>query len=389
MGDNVSAELRRYQLFKQGLIERIYHDFYEVANAAIGLHSTDYWTPYISAWARIGDYDAKRVFESLNAGKTIVRRRAFRNTLHIVHIDNYELILSALGPQLERSMRLAPPIKNLSDSELEDRIHEIQQALHDGPLSMNDMKKQLPHIGEQLRWLFLIANARGLIVRTEGSHARSTRLDYDLAERWLGGHDIPHIGEEEALAELIYRYIAHFGPATINDLAWCIPLKMNETREFLQKLGDRIAEVKLDGKKHLIVSEDLEKSKALDIPKEPIINLLPYEDHFPKAFKERTWYLTSELEMVLFPRNREYFWPPEMKPPPPGPPKGINASGEIRPSIWVDGRIVGRWEIETDNDQVAVKHAVVEKVSKDLKERITQICDELSEFINRRLMPIS
>ena len=389
MGDSLAAQLRRYQFYKQGLIERIYRDFYEVADAAIGLHSTDYWTPYLSAWARIGDYDAKQVFDSLNAGKTVVRRRAFRNTLHVVHIDNYGLILGGLGPQLERSMRLAPPIKDLTDSEVEDRIVEIQQSLQDGPLSMNDMKKKLPHIGEQLRWLFLIANARGLIVRTEGSHARSTRLDYDLASRWLGDYNLPKIGEETAISELIFKYIDHFGPVTINDLAWWIPLKVTETKEFLQKLGTRISEIKVDDKNHIITSDDLEKAKSLEIPEESTVSLLPYEDHFPKAFKERSWYITSEIEKMLFPRNREHFWPPKMNPPPPGPPKGMNASGEIRPSIWIDGKIVGRWEVETDEDQANVQYAIVAKVAKSLQDEVAQECEDLSEFINKRLLPIS
>ncbi len=389
MVDSTTEHLRRYQLYKQGLCERVFRDFSDVTHAALGLHSTDYWTPYISAWARIGDYDAKEVFEALNEGRTVLRRRAFRNTLHVVHIANYGLILSGLGPQLERSMRMAPPIKDLTDSEVEKRIKEIMQVLQDGPLSMNELKKRLPHIGEQLRWLILMANGRGQIVRTSGTHARSTRLDYDLASNWLSDYEIPVIEEDVALAEILHKYINNFGPVSVSDIAWWVPLKTGEAKRLLSKIENQIIEVEIDGKKHLMSSNDFEQSKSFEPSSDTIVNLLPYEDHFPKAFKERNWYISQEEEKMLFPRNREHYWPPEMKPPPPGPPKGMNASGEIRPSIWVDGRIVGRWEVETEKDQATIHHAICVKTSKDIQERIEEKCLELSEFINRRLMPIS
>ncbi|MFW9919359.1 MAG: winged helix DNA-binding domain-containing protein [Candidatus Thorarchaeota archaeon] len=389
MTDITSAQLREFQLYKQGFRERIFKDFYEVAFSALGLHSTDYWTPYLSAWARLGDYDAQKVFEALNSGKKIIRRRAFRNTLHVVHIDNYGLILRSLGPQLERAMRQAPPIKHLSESEVEERISEITRTLEDGPHSMNDLKKKLPHIGEQMRWLILIADGRGQIVRTSGSHARSTRLDYELASDWLEDYEVPEIDEREGLREIIHRYIAHFGPVTLSDLAWWVPLKVGEVKEYSAELGESIVKVMVDGKEHLMVPGDLEHAMAIEESSELRVNLLPYEDHFPKAFKDRAWYITQEDEKVLFPRNREHFWPPGMKPPPPGPPKGMNASGEIRPSIWIDGKIVGRWEVEIEEEQATIKHGILAKASGDNQERIEERCIELSEFINKRLIPIS
>lgn len=381
--------IRWYQLHKQGFIERIYRSFSEVAKASLGLHSTDYWTPYISVWSRIGDYDAKEVFESLNAGRTVLRRRAFRNTLHVVHIENYGLILGALGPQLEKSMRQAPLIRNLTDAEVEELVDEIKQALKGGPLSMNELKTRLPHIGEQMRWLILLADGRGEIVRTSGSHARSTRLNYELASSWLKDYKIPVIEEEVALFEIIQRYISHFGPVLPSDISWWIPLKAGEVKQHLSKMEEEIIEVSIDGKKYLMTTEDLEQAKSFEPPNETVVNLLPYEDHFPKAFKTRGWYISVEDEKILFPSNREYYWPPEMKPPLPERPKGMNASGEIRPSIWADGRIVGRWELETDENLTVIRHALFAKSTKDLQQRVSQEIEDLTEFVNRRLMPIS
>ena len=71
------------------------------------------------------------------------------------------------------------------------------------------------------------------------------------------------------------------------------------------------------------------------------------------------------------------------------PSKGVRATGEVRPTIWLDGRAVGRWEIDDRDD---LKEVVISLYSKDANreaERIEEVRAELQEFINRRLIPIS
>ncbi|MDF1539834.1 MAG: winged helix DNA-binding domain-containing protein, partial [Candidatus Thorarchaeota archaeon] len=361
-----------------------------VARGAIALHSTDYWTPYLSAWARIGDFEAEQVFKSMNtSGKYLLRRPAFRNAHHVIHIDMFPLILSALGPHLARSMRPAPPIKGLSDAELEERIDEIIGVLSDGPASMNDLKKKLPHIGDQMRWILLMANGRGLVIRTRSTHARNNRLDYDLLSRWIDGASIPKMEEEQARRELTLRYISTFGPVSLDDFSWWLPAKKTEAKKLFGNLTEDINMVEADGKPCYMTKDDLEISSSLEPPSEPIVFFLPYEDHFPKAYKDRQWYLSEDMENILFPRNREHYWPPKMEPPPPGPPKGMNASGEKRPSIWVNGRIVGRWEIDQEKDDVTVSIGLIEKVDSKVKPLIEEKRQSLQEFIQKRLIPIS
>ncbi len=390
MSDVSVEQLRWNQLRKQGLLERVHKDFYDVARGALALHSTDYWTPYLSAWARIGNFDAEQVFKSMNtSGKHLLRHRAFRNAHHVIHADMFPLILNALGPHLARSMRPAPPIKDLSDAELEERIEEIIGVLSDGPASMNDLKKKLPHIGDQMRWILLIANGRGLVIRTKSTHARNNRLDYDLLSRWIGGASIPKMKEEDARRELTLRYISIFGPVSIDDFSWWLPAKKTEANSLFSSLADDISMVEVDGKSCFITKDDLEIASSVEPPSEPVVFFLPYEDHFPKAYKDRLWYLSEHMREVLFPRNREHYWPPKMEPPPPGPQKGMNASGEKRPSIWVDGKIVGRWEINQEDEDTIVSIGLVEKVSSKAKSLIKEKQQTLSEFIQRHLIPIS
>ncbi|MFW9849490.1 MAG: DNA glycosylase AlkZ-like family protein [Candidatus Thorarchaeota archaeon] len=389
MGGVTESLLRWNQLRKQGLDGEHRGSFYDVAREALGLHSTDYWTPYLSVWARIGNYDATKVFNKVNSGNLLYRRPAFRNTHHMIHIDNMPLILAALGPHLTRNMRPAPPIKELSDTELEDRISEIVSVLEQGPMNMTDLKKELPHIGNQMRWLLLMANGRGLVIRSRGSHARSNRLDYDLFSRWVKGFKPLEISEEEARTQLALQYIQYFGPVTLDDLCWWMPCKITEGKKIVKNLGTEITTYDVQGTPHFITIKDLEFASSIEEPTEPIVNFLPYEDHFPKAFTHRAWYLTDDARDVLYPRLREHYWPPEMMPPPPGPPKGMNASGEMRPSIWMDGQVVGRWEIDTSNGSVVVSYGLFSKVTSKVKKIVESKRDDLKEFIENQLLPIS
>jgi hypothetical protein len=85
---------------------------------------------------------------------------------------------------------------------------------------------------------------------------------------------------------------------------------------------------------------------SIDQPSDHLVWFLPYEDHFPKVFILRQFYIDDETEEKLLPKSIRHYWPPEMTPPPENDNRGHIAAGQIRPSIWLDGKIIGRWEME-------------------------------------------
>ena len=90
----------RLNHYRKQFLEMEGKDFFDVAKAQLGLHSTDYWTPYFSVWTRIGDYDAEKVFEALNTGDRLVRLNSFRRTVHVIHTDNVPLVVNATGQNM-------------------------------------------------------------------------------------------------------------------------------------------------------------------------------------------------------------------------------------------------------------------------------------------------
>ncbi len=391
MVEAFTEQLRWNQLRKQFLLEERPKDFYQVAKAQLGLHSTDYWTPYLSVWTRLGDYDAKSVFESIDNGRRLIRTHAFRTTLHVMHIDNLSMILSATGPALFKAYRTDKYRKMdlLSDKEIESMLYQVKSVLVDGPLRTIDLKKRIPDVGENVRSALLLLMARGEVVRAKANHARSNLTSYALLDKWVKGFKLEIIDEQEATTQLIKSHVERFGPVSVDDIAWWLRQTKTTIKNVLQQLGDDVVSVKVGESDKFMMTEDFEIAASLSIPSDDIVWFLPYEDHFLKAFIDRSEFIEVDLVPKLFPADKKHFWPSSPDTPQKMPSKGVRATGEVRPSIWLNGRIIGRWEMDDDGGLKKVVMSLYSKVTKSQEKLIEQVRKQLESFINSSLMPIS
>ena len=89
--------IQHYHLQKQSLRSKIsQQDFGVILKNHIGLHSTDYLTPYFSLWARVKKFDPADLFQAISKNKLAVRMRAFRRTVFVVHRENLEIIIGSM-----------------------------------------------------------------------------------------------------------------------------------------------------------------------------------------------------------------------------------------------------------------------------------------------------
>jgi hypothetical protein len=390
MNELTIEQVRLNHLRKQHALDKKRPDFYEIAKTQLGLHSTDYWTPYLSVWARIGDYDAKSVFKSLNRGDRLLRLNAFRTTVHVVHVDNLSLLIHATQAALCKKIRQHPDIRHLSDNELESLKATILATLEDGPKTMREIKKLVPEYAKRIRPLFQLAAASGKVIRATASHARSSTTAYALLEKWIEGFRLDDMSEDDALDQVMHMYIDRFGPVSINDISWWLSTTKSRAKAAVDVFDDIVA-VEMAGKNKLMTGSDIDHAASLETPSEPVIWLLPYEDHLPKAFIDRSWYLSDKMKPRVFPKLREHYWPPKC-PPPPADVKvtgATNASGEIRPTIWINGEIAGRWELEKNGMEYRISYRVFREVHAKYGNIISERARELEDFVNTRLVPIS
>jgi hypothetical protein len=186
-------------------------------------------------------------------------------------------------------------------------------------------------------WVLVTLGCEGRIVRgrPNGTWA-SSQYVWSPVETWLPGgvEDVP---ADAARAELVRRWLRAFGPAPVADLKWWTGWSAGDVKKALALLD--VAEVDLGGGTGLVLSDDLEPAPE----PEPWAALLPALDPTPMGWRERGWFLGGHGP-ALFDRN-----------------------GNIGPSVWWDGRVVGGWAQRKDGE-IAVR--VLEDVGADAEAAI-------------------
>ncbi|MFF8833861.1 winged helix DNA-binding domain-containing protein [Streptomyces sp. NPDC015130] len=137
--------------------------------------------------------------------------------------------------------------------------------------------------------------------------------------RWALAEEHPAVPPAEARAELLGRWLAACGPATEADLKWWTGWKVTDVRAALAAVG--AATVTLAAGTGFVLPDDLDPVPA----PEPWAALLPALDPTAMGWQARDWYQDPGHRAALYDR-----------------------SGNIAPTVWWDGRIVGVWAQRPD-----------------------------------------
>ncbi|MGN0117151.1 MAG: DNA glycosylase AlkZ-like family protein, partial [Streptomyces albidoflavus] len=165
--------------------------------------------------------------------------------------------------------------------------------------------------------LLLAAEGKAVRGRPRGSWT-SHQYRWSPLSAWLPDGLAPW-ETEAARAELARLWLRAYGPGTAEDLRWWTGWTKTQTTRALKEVAP--AEVELDdGTTGLVLADDLDP-----VPDpEPWAALLPALDPTPMGWHSRAWYLGPH-------RDRLY-----------------DRAGNIGPSVWWCGRIVGGWAQDRD-----------------------------------------
>ncbi len=375
-------KIRLYQLQKQNLIQMAdASDYPELLKEHIGLHSTDYLTPYLSLWARIENFEPKILFNDLNEHRNALRIRAFRGTLFIVHTDNLKDILDGskhfLASRIAEAQKYGSKIGTDLNS-LEKKV--VGLLLNNNFLTISQIKKELAKQlnGNQFLILQRYLEFKNILARTSQRYITDQMIRYGLMEEWIPDFAFNELNSEEAIINLISKYIKIFGPVCLDDLCWWFPLSKTIAKQKLENVKQNLIVFDLNNREYMMAIDDFHQFEEFKPPKdnEPIVNFLPYEDHFPKAYSIRNWFLSEEISPLVYKKGTIY-------------------RGQIFPSIWLNGEIIGNWELEwVDKAKSAMKVEITNIYEKlHLSSKITQLIKrqrrELENFVNEKLVPLT
>jgi hypothetical protein len=331
------------------------HSAAEVAESVVGLHGTDPASVYLAAAARMRAATIDAIAAELYEARSLVRMLAMRRTMWVFPIEVAGIAQSAATDAVAQNERrklakmlVEAEVTADADAWLELAERDTLRALAArGEATGAELPADVPRLREQFRFgmgtkwegmqtattrLLLLLAAEGKIVRARprGSWISSQYRWTPLAS-WLPG-GLPAWELEAAQTELVRRWLFAFGPATVEDVKWWTGWTLGATRRALAAVGT--VEVDLDGVAGLALPDDVE---AVD-PVEPWAALLPALDPTAMGWLGRSWYLGAHAP-ALFDR-----------------------SGNIGPTVWWDGRIVGGWGQRPDGEVV---HRLLEDVGAD------------------------
>lgn len=342
-----------------------------VAGGQVGLHSSDPATVFLSLRARLAGFAIEDLEAVLYEERTLVRILGMRRTMFVVPIDLAGVMDAACTQAMVagQEQRLARVVEKAGWAT--DGMAWVNQVEADtlaalarrGPSTARELTEDVPDlarkftyaedksyggvVGISTRILFLLAT-RGDILRGRplGSWL-STQYRWALTEEWLG-QALTFPPTETARAELARRWLQTYGPGTLTDLKWWSGWNLGDTRTALADIG--AVEVELDNGIGYILADD---TQATD-PPPPWASLLPALDPTPMGWKERDWFLGQDAAQ-LYDRN-----------------------GNIGPTIWANGRIVGGWSQDSSG---SVQYRIIESITSDELDLIEREAEQVDDWL--------
>jgi hypothetical protein len=342
-----------------------------LASAHAGLHAARLPTPFVTLRARLPEFTAKELRQALEPGGHLIKLRTCRRTLHIYPLDEAPAAHAATVRQ--RLGACAATVRRLGkDPKILTRITPlIRQALTDGPLPHRELetlvlaaglrvRAQRVVLGELVRlaikWLW---ESGDLVYHNAADSLHRERREFSLTAQAHPGLQLNHLTASAAATVLLRRYLAAFGPASIEDFQWWSGLTRNEITPALAALRPDLINVRID--EHpasllLLAEHEPHLLAAASLPSDHV-DLLAYEDPALKGyFATRRRYVDDEHRATLF-----------------------NSIGEVRASIAVAGRCVGTWQF--DRATRTINHILHAPVPAAAQPAIAGRLDDMTEFL--------
>ncbi|CAL9427812.1 winged helix DNA-binding domain-containing protein [Streptomyces sp. enrichment culture] len=314
----------------------------EVADALVALHGTDPATVYLAVGARLADpsHTVRETGRALYEDRSLVRMHGMRHTVFVFPTALTAVVHASTGLAVAARERAAL-LKHMAAAGAPDAawLKEVEESTlaalaRRGQATAAELARDEPRLKERFVY--------GAGKSYEGVHTVSTRLLKVLGVegkvvrgrplgswtssqfRWAVAPAHPELDAAGAQAELLGRWLAACGPATEADLRWWTGWRVSEVRRALSAIGAR--PVSLDEGTGYVTQDDTGPAPE---PDKPWAALLPGLDPTAMGWQGRDWYLAPELRPALFDR-----------------------SGNVGPTVWWNGRVIGGWAQRADGEIV-------------------------------------
>lgn len=333
-------DLNRATLARQILLARESMGVVDAVERLAGLQAQYSPSPYVGLWTRLEGFQKEDLTAAL-LNREVIKASLMRWTLHLASARDYPYFARAIAesrtavwrPNAERSGVDAPTLhKGLLEFAAKPRLlDEMREFV--------DAQAQLPPDPD--RYLYAVWHATSALgwlvhIPPSGTWKYFGKNSYISTREWLGQSEEPLLSD--ALAHLVKRYLAAFGPATRADVVnWGGLRKVSQVDEGLRALGDEVITLRDEHSKTLY---DLASSPrpGQDVFAPP--RFLPKWDNLLLAYDNRERVLPERYRKVVIAKN-----------------------GDVAPTFLVNGMVAGMWSVKVERSVATLALEAFEQIS--------------------------
>jgi Winged helix DNA-binding domain len=307
-------ELNRATLERQLLLRREAQPALAAIRQLAGLQAQAPLAPYVGLAARLGGFDPDDL-KVLLTGRAVLRAHLMRNTVHLVTAQDFVAFRALFQPVMDRALAGAFG-RRLAGVDLAELQAVARPLLAGSALTRTQLGEQLAAYWPSHEPAALAYAATHLLplvqVPPRGLWGCGGPATWFLAAAWLdrpaaAGQELasqepaPPAGppdRAQAAAQLVLRYLAAYGPATVADIqAWS---GLSRLREVTERLGSRLRPWAGPDGAELLDLPDAPRPGP-DVPAPP--RFLPEYDNLLLSFADRSRVIPGTRPVPLPPGN--------------------------------------------------------------------------------------
>jgi hypothetical protein len=316
--ETISARaLNRALLARQLLLERAARPVVEAVTHLVGMQAQVPLDPYTGLWSRLSGFRPEELGDAL-LERRVVRIALQRSTIHLVSAEDCLAFQPLLQIVQDREL-LGHFGRALDGVDIAAVAAAGRVLVEQQPIAFRELGRRLAE-----RWPGVDPLALAIAVRTQvplvqppprGVWGRRGLALHTSVEAWLGVAPGPAISR----SELVLRYLAAFGPASVMDAqTWC---GLTRLRDVFEELRPRLVTFVDEGGVELF---DLAGAPRPDVGVAAPPRFLPHFDNVLLSHAERSRIVPAGIGERIFRRHGQ--WSP----------------------LLVDGFLRGTWKLRRE-----------------------------------------